>query len=175
MVQLPSVSTVIRLLHNTLFFARAFAITERDMVTDAGKPSGMKATITETTSIMRTGTVMKPLCCLSSQAPQRMMTITAIVRAQLAMMITNLRISRCKVVRPGASPVDNLAIRPLKHYGKSGNFLQIAHLELTRQWSLQSGSRFQGLIRQHKSSLEVQRCGSQGNFRMWRRRSQQFL
>jgi hypothetical protein len=120
MVQLPSVSTVIRLLHNTLFFARAFAITERDMVTDAGKPSGMKATITETTSIMRTGTVMKPLCCLSSQAPQRMMTITAIVRAQLAMMITNLRISRCKVVRPGASPVDNLAIRPLKHYGKSG-------------------------------------------------------
>ena len=113
MEQLPRVSTVIRLLHSTLFLASALATTDREMVTDAGKPSGMNATMTDTTSIIRTGTVMKPLCFLLSQVPQMMITMTARVMAQLAIMITNRRISRCNVVSPGASPVDNLAIRPL--------------------------------------------------------------
>lgn len=63
--------------------------------------------------MIKTGTVMKPLCFLLSQEPQRMMTMTAMVKAQLAMMRTKRKISFCRVVRPGASPVDSLAIRPL--------------------------------------------------------------
>jgi len=89
----PRVSTVIKLLQSTLAFERVLAITAREMVTEAGNPSGIKATQTATTLTTSAELLMKPGWSFRSQVAQRMMMITAIVIAIETIISTNRRIS----------------------------------------------------------------------------------
>ena len=55
----PSVSTVLRDLHSTLFLRIMFALMVRLAVRATGRPSGMKATATETQATIRVGTMIQ--------------------------------------------------------------------------------------------------------------------
>lgn len=64
----PSVSTVFNDLHKTLFFRIIFALIVRLAVNATGKPSGMKATATDTQATIRLGTLIQSGYVVLSQA-----------------------------------------------------------------------------------------------------------
>lgn len=65
----PRVSTVFNDLHKILFFLIMLALIVRLAVRATGRPSGMKATATDTQSTMRVGTLIQSGCAFLSQAP----------------------------------------------------------------------------------------------------------
>lgn len=65
----PKVSTVFNDLQRILFFLIMLALIVRLAVKATGRPSGMKATATDTQSTMRVGTLIQPGCAFLSQAP----------------------------------------------------------------------------------------------------------
>lgn len=65
----PSVSTVFKDLHRTLFCRMMLAVMVRPAVRAMGKPSGMKAMATLTQLTMSVGTEIQPGWAVLSQAP----------------------------------------------------------------------------------------------------------
>jgi hypothetical protein len=64
----PRLSTVLRDLQRILFLRIMLALMVMLAVTATGRPSGMKATATETQEMMRLETLIQPGCSRRSQA-----------------------------------------------------------------------------------------------------------
>lgn len=125
----PRVSTVLRDLQRTLFFRIILALIVRLAVNATGRPSGMKATATETQSTMSVGTLIQLGYSLLSQAAlrisvnifsryigccayQRMMT-RIIIKPMIEQMIyTKFRTSLSSVDKPVLGSLVSLAILP---------------------------------------------------------------
>ena len=101
-------------LQRTLWLLNVCATFASEIVTAMGRPSGMKATMTDTTSISRALTLMQSGWSFLSQAAQTMTTMTATSVASPAMMTTKRRISRCRLVRCVDVEEDSLAMWPLR-------------------------------------------------------------